>query len=774
MVKSLFTGVTGLKAHQQRMDMIGNNIANVNTTGYKTDVMTFADVYYQSKRTPSAPTGTLGGINPRQVGYGVKVSSVEANLAQSGYNYTDSKTDIALDGKGFFQVMDGAGNIFYTRAGNFKFDSAGYLVNADGYHVLGVSGTADGVEGSSDIIRAIIPNTGNNVSSQTKKINGTNVTITVSAPSEYTDMSVAFQQADFPYATYNNNLLTIFFDKEAQYDSKDAFDSEIRKALTAGGVNLPDDVEISMDFDPIPSQVESVTAKNTYDQVRFSTENATARFHIYKEGRTGTDHAYIDFSTNDNTRNDNIKLIRGTVNGSSKTGEVQVMFSPNGAATDLINDGTTNIAAAKGWNIVVYEDTTAADINKAINDYLAKDANSGYPKLTCTGMQIPSNIKRADAIAAFTGSTPTDTTIKVEGGTAPAAANANKELFGVPSDSSITGKFDFGATVPGEYANKYKIQFAKKSGYDCTSVSWEDNVLTINVCANTTISDINKAIKEASGGDEKKVLRFYDITGLDYGKPIVSRDAEGRIVTEFGLGYTAKYDGTATKWYDKNGLEVETNAEKEQMAKDLLGATGTFATLSGMASTNGTLPATYPEKVTGGVTGDETVWNVETRNKFFGGNPAMNPADGDDSFYTKTAKALSTFNLTNGRIGSEQTMDEFTDYMIQSDGLIVGLHPVYGTMVLGRVDIATFDNPNGLEKVGGTNFRATVASGAASVKRPGEDGAGAIVPNALEMSNVDLADEFTNMIATQRGYQANSRVVTVSDTMIEELLSLKR
>lgn len=749
MVKSLFTGVTGLKAHQQRMDMIGNNIANVNTIGFKADVMTFADVYYQSKRNPSAPTATLGGINPRQVGYGVKVSSVEANMSQSGYNYTDSKTDIALDGKGFFQLMDGSGNKFYTRAGHFTFDEEGYLVNADGYHVLGVSGECDGVSGSSDIIRAIIPETDNHVSSQTKKINGTNVTVSVTAPSEYTNMSVAFSQSDFPYATYANNLLTVFFNKEQQYDSKDAFDAEIRKALTAGGVNLPDDVELSIDFDPIPNQIESVAAKNTVDELRFTTTNSTARFHIYKPGRTGTDHAYIDFSVNDNTNADKIKLERGSVNGSSKTGEVTVEYEP-----------------ADGWKITIFDDTTASDINKAIKEFLAKDENSGYPKLSCTGITIPSNIKRSDAIAAFTGNTPTDTTIKAEGGT-ESVTDGTMKLYGV-SEGKVTGKFDFGVKEPGAYANNYQIQFATKSGYGTTSAVWEENTLTINVCADTTISDINKAIKEVSGGDDKKIITFYDIAGLEYGEPIVSRDAAGNIITEVGLGYYAKYDGANTKWYDKNGLEVATTEELAQMEKDL--------GMAPVASTDGKIPANYPKKISTGVSGDEDglVWNVATRDKFFGGNPTMNPTGGDDSFYTKTAKALSTFNLTDGRIGSEQTMDEFTDYMIGSDGVIIGLHPVYGTMVLGRVDIATFDNPNGLEKVGGTNFRETVASGPAGVKAPGEDGAAAIVPNALEMANVDLAEEFTNMIATQRGYQANSRVVTVSDTMIEELLSLKR
>lgn len=751
MVKSLFTGVTGLKAHQQRMDMIGNNIANVNTIGYKTDVMTFADVYYQTKRSPSAPTATLGGINPRQVGYGVKVSSVEANLSQTGYNYTDNKTDIALDGKGFFQLMDGAGNKFYTRAGHFKFDSAGYLVNDDGYHVLGVSGECDGVSGSSDVIRAVIPETRNHVSSQTKLVNGTNVTVSVSAPSEYTNMSVTFAQADHPYATYANNLLTIFFDKEAQYDSQDDFDREIQKAITAGGVNLPDDVEVTMSFDPIPDQIASVAAKNKVDDFRFAQTESTCRFHIYKPAADGNgkEHAYIDFSVPDNANKDSITLTKST------DGKVAVEYA-NGA-----------------WKIAIDEESTAADINKALNDYLSEDEHSYYPQLSCTGMQIPSAFKRADAIDAFTGGTVADTTIRADDGTNVFTGKNATDMYGAVRGKT-TGMFDMGVKEPGEYANNYRIQFASKSGYGNTTAVWEENTLTINVCADTTIADVNRAIKKAANGDDKRILTFYDINGLDYGKPIMTDDPEvtnGKII-EYPLGYTAKATANAAgilgavTWTDRYGRDVT--------AADVATALGVA---EGDLVANGTDTAALPEiSKTSATDPDrfETVWNVATREQFFGTNPAVNPADGDDAFFTKTAKALSTFNLTDGRIGSEQTMDEFTDYMIGSDGVIIGLHPVYGTMVLGRVDIATFDNPNGLEKVGGTNFRETVASGAASVKKPGEDGAAAIVPNALEMSNVDLAEEFTNMIATQRGYQANSRVVTVSDTMIEELLSLKR
>ena len=753
MVKSLFTGVTGLKSHQQRMDMIGNNIANVNTAGYKTDVMVFADVYYQSKRNPSAPTAQLGGINPRTVGYGVKVSSVEANLSQSGFNFTDSKTDIAIDGTGFFQVMDGAGNIYYTRAGNFKFDSAGYLVNAEGFHVLGVTGECDGVAGSSDIIRAIIPKTDNHVSSATKLINGTNVTVSVTAPSQYTNMSVSFAHSEFPFSSYANNVLTIAFNQNQQYDSKEEFDKEIRKALTAGGVTLPDDVELTIDFDYVPDDPYSKAGKNTVEDLIFSSTTATARFHISKPSATGMgkDHAYIDFSVTDASNTDAINLVYG----GEPTGKVEVSYD-----------------AIAGWTIKLFDDTTSSDITKAINDYLALEENSQVPKLNCTGFQIPTGFaNRADAIKAFCGVPTEDDTIDVSDINSTSTTDPGEDpdspdddittytsaqkLFGVPQ-GVVTGKFDFAVQEKGSFSNNYNIQFAKKSGYGNTTAAWDGNTLTINICADTTIFDVNEAIIKAAAGDVKKLITFYDINGLDYGQPKKIIELDGSTTWQYALGYS--YNEAKGEWTNRAGQTVSQEDVDRAFGIDGVPTDGTAVSKTDVDDAD-------PDRV---------VWNVATRDLFFGGNPMMRPMGGDDSFYTKTAKSLSTFNLVDGRLGKDQTMDEFTDYMISSDGTIIGLHPIYGTMVLGRVDIATFDNPNGLQKVGNTLFKETVASGGPSVKAPGEEGAGVIVPNALEMSNVDLADEFTNMITTQRGYQANSRVVTVSDTMIEELLNLKR
>ena len=228
MVKSLYTGVSGMKTHQQKMDVIGNNIANVNTTGYKTNVVTFADVYYQTKKSPSGASTTLGGVNPTQVGYGVKMNTTTPNMTQSGFTFSDSIYDMAIDGKGFFQVMDGAGNILYTRAGIFKVDEEGNLVNASGYKVLGVSGDFDGQPAGSQPIKITIPATDAKCSSATKTISGCDVTIAVSDPSDNTDMSVTFNQAEFPFATYSSGVLNLYFDKEKQFESAQAFEDEIQ------------------------------------------------------------------------------------------------------------------------------------------------------------------------------------------------------------------------------------------------------------------------------------------------------------------------------------------------------------------------------------------------------------------------------------------------------------------------------------------------------------------------------------------------------------------
>lgn len=134
MMRSLFSGVTGLKSHQTRMDVIGNNISNVNTIGYKKSTANFSDLYSETISPASAPNANSGGTNAKQVGLGVAVSSVVINNTPGASEYTGNPLDLMIDGDGYFVLRTPTGNK-YTRAGDFTTSSNGSLVNASGYFV---------------------------------------------------------------------------------------------------------------------------------------------------------------------------------------------------------------------------------------------------------------------------------------------------------------------------------------------------------------------------------------------------------------------------------------------------------------------------------------------------------------------------------------------------------------------------------------------------------------------------------------------------------------
>ncbi len=143
MMRSLYSGVTGLKNHQTKMDVIGNNIANVNTVGFKASRVVFQDIYSQTVAPASAGTATTGGTNPQQVGLGVQLATIDVLNTPSSSQYTGDPLDLAIDGDGYFVIQDGS-SYTYTRAGNFKKDSDNYLVDSNGNYVMGFEVDGDG------------------------------------------------------------------------------------------------------------------------------------------------------------------------------------------------------------------------------------------------------------------------------------------------------------------------------------------------------------------------------------------------------------------------------------------------------------------------------------------------------------------------------------------------------------------------------------------------------------------------------------------------------
>ncbi|MBN2271156.1 MAG: flagellar hook-basal body complex protein [Sedimentisphaerales bacterium] len=149
---ALSAGVTGLQAHQQMLDVAGNNLANVNTTGFKASRITFSELLSQTIKKASQPTSTVGGTNPQQIGSGVGVSGISPNMTQGNIVNTGNSLDLAIEGEGYFVLSDGSSNV-YTRAGAFAVDADSNLVDpSTGYLVqrIGSVGESDGFQTGGD------------------------------------------------------------------------------------------------------------------------------------------------------------------------------------------------------------------------------------------------------------------------------------------------------------------------------------------------------------------------------------------------------------------------------------------------------------------------------------------------------------------------------------------------------------------------------------------------------------------------------------------------
>ncbi len=136
MLRSLYSGISGLRSHQTMLDVTGNNIANVNTTGFKSSSTQFQDTLSQLTEGAGAPGSATGGTNPAQIGLGVQVAGISTNFAQGSAQATGRATDMMISGEGFFVTRSG-GDTLYSRAGAFELDASGRLVSPDGSIVQG-------------------------------------------------------------------------------------------------------------------------------------------------------------------------------------------------------------------------------------------------------------------------------------------------------------------------------------------------------------------------------------------------------------------------------------------------------------------------------------------------------------------------------------------------------------------------------------------------------------------------------------------------------------
>ncbi|MBH0331253.1 flagellar basal body rod protein FlgG [Brevibacillus brevis] len=153
MLRSMYSGIAGLRGFQTKLDVIGNNIANVNTVGFKKGRVMFQDILSQNVQGAGASTDTKGGTNPVQIGLGSSIGSIDTVFSTGSPMTTNLPTDLSIEGDAFFMVQAGDGTpVYYTRAGNFTRDSSGFLVNPQGYKLLDTAGAPIQIDQSAGIV----------------------------------------------------------------------------------------------------------------------------------------------------------------------------------------------------------------------------------------------------------------------------------------------------------------------------------------------------------------------------------------------------------------------------------------------------------------------------------------------------------------------------------------------------------------------------------------------------------------------------------------------
>lgn len=676
MFKSLYSGVSGLSANLTSLDVIGNNIANSNTTGFKSGRVTFNEMLTQTMRSASRPvSGGLGGTNPQQVGLGTQVGSIDTNFNQGNFQTTGKKTDIAIQGSGFFILSDGTSNV-YTRAGVFGLDSENVLVNpSTGLRVQGVMADANGVLGAGAMEDIFI-----DPSLVVAASPSTEVQLMGNLDSGSDAQGTIRASASFLTAAAGSDLLL-------------SMSGETQGVL---GLHIGDVIEINgrdAAGDPLTDATFTVAADTTYQDV--------------------------------------VDWVDGAVAGVSVTiganGELSVTNSTGG---DI-----------QGFGL-------ATSTNPVFN------GNFALPSTIANGETAVSSELRAYATGATTLDslyTSTGTPLEIDFATAQALVISG----------SVGGEQTEDVTVPITAA---------------TTLEEVMQEIQFNLGINTTPISINETGQIVVAGDAGLANAIGEISVAQDGT------TNQALVDLFSFAETqqAADQSTytmATTIYDSLGGEHTISFEFEKVA----GLNEWVWTAS--TEGNETITAGGSGRAYFSTTGAITNFTYDDGSGSISIQPEVTGDEGAD---------MINLAVDFGEIGSLTGLTQFegegnlqsiadgygtgtlVDFSIDQSGIITGIFSNDTMRNLAQIGIAQFSNADGLTREANNTYRRSGNSGQAVETFAGMGDGTTLVTGALETSNVDLAAEFTNLVVAQRAFQANSRVITTADQVMQELVNLIR
>lgn len=646
---SLYSGLSGLRAHQAYIDVIGSNLANVSTVGYRGSRVTFADLLSVTQSAGSRPNGDFGGTNPRQVGLGTSIGSIDVNTRQGTFSETGRGLDVALEGRGFFTLTDGS-QTYYSRVGTFGVDEAGQLVDLrNGFRVLGSNGTPINV-----------PVTGTLPAQATTEIDfAGSLPATVNGPLQEvvrSDSPMLEGQAASQSATFSGGTVDLSSFSNPQIQVSVNGTSPVRVDLPNGAAVTPQEVRdafasaFGASFDSLLDiQFDNAAGTIQIDSIRLG-DQASLRF----EDATGS----------------------------------------------------VGLLSALGWN--------STQVNGS--ESIATDATD---------------------LAAFTSRI------------APYATNDGIRVTGTgPDGTPFSSTFVYGVdgTTLGELRS-FVNGLVPNSSAQLTLDGSGHLLLTANDPGEANIS----LFLGDSGSPAKNSWSTFavDQEGTGPDTAVASID----VFDSLGRAHSVQFEFTRTAADSQVWDMVATLPDGEgsvvsgSISSIRFGQDGSFNTIGG-----GTNSLVFRFD---GVTSDQSITIDLGASSGFDGLTQI----GD----TSSVAAVDQDGFTAGTL---------LDVGFDAAGNLNGVYSNGQAQSIDQLRIAMFQNEGGLIRQADTLFITGPNSDDAIEVSAGSAGAGFIRSGALENSNVDIAEEFVSLIEAQRGFQANSRIITTTDEILAELVNI--
>jgi flagellar hook protein FlgE len=668
---SLVAGISGLKTSQVALNVIGDNLANLNTSGFKSSRVNFANELSQTMRSALAPSGGLGGRNPIQVGTGTKVSSIDKDFSQGNMSPTGRPLDLAIQGDGFFMLSDGTQN-YFSRVGSFNLDKNNDLVD---------SGTGLKVQGTSGVAINVPVNATEAGKATTK------TTISGNLNSEFTSGAVNHVSTSASaYATNGSGSTTNLAGTFTTAGTTTA------TTPNTTGIQVGDIVSLGGDERKVVSLVANTSI--TVDSA-FTTSAAYATPAIGAGALTGSiDPAASTTVTGVGTLFTSELAVGDQITVSGETRTISAIASNTSLTVSAAFSNNANDTS------VMTDSMAVADLNDlSVNttDYVAGD------KINIVGQE-------------HDGSTVSKTFVYGNGAGQNGTTLGAFSTFASASFGSATASIDTSGNL---------LLTADQAG---------QSELTINIAdatTNTGATTYNSFAASTTGTGDVYVSSI----------PIFDTQGSSHLVS-------LSYEKTASNtWSLTPSMKSAEGSVTTALTSMTFNANGSFASATGTP----TITVTYPDATTQTVTLDFGTPNTFGGLTQFGG--------------TGSAAAISQDGYEEGFFSSTST---------NPDGTVVALFTNGKTKNVGQLQLVTFSNPAGLSTNGNNLLSPSLASGSAVLKTAQSGRVGSILSGVLESSNVDIAEEFTKLIVSQRAFQANSRTITTTDEVLQELVNIVR